>query len=296
MTDIATLEPLTRTQTFELRSIVENICAAQDLSCAPHNHDAYLIDGAVYGLANLASHVAHVEPEQWPAEVDKWLTDMARLRSVAEVEVTAQNIFPRLVRSFDRPETADEYPVRQVLPGFDLIFAADYPTHVSELTNAETIGHIGPITDVYRVALENLFCLPVPAPHFSALQRSGSANRIASFEFDDFFAPSRLLYAADFLNAQLDPAEHGFLVAAPTRDLLAALPVDADEILDQVNSFANVVDSLYRDGPGSATPVTYHLTPSGELDIVAYLTDPDSLYFRPNEYLAEKFFNKQEKG
>lgn len=290
MTEYATLEPLTRLQTFHLREYVEGVCIARDLPCEPYNHDAYLIDGTICGLANLAAYVALIDEDQWPDEVHKWLANMTMLRESAQAEVAAEQVFPRLLRDFAPPESPTTYPALQVLPGFDLVFAADFPTHVSELGDPAAVAHLGSLTEVGQIAMTNLRRLPVPDPEFVDLEIDGAPERAAAFQFADFFAPSRLLYAAEFFGVHLARSEHGHLVAAPTRDILMALPVNPDNVLGQVNVFANTADSLYRQGPGSTSEVTYHLSPSGELSIVAYLTEPDRLYFKPNEYLAGAFF------
>ncbi|TWS18246.1 hypothetical protein FK529_16215 [Tsukamurella asaccharolytica] len=283
MTDVSTLGPL--------RDTVQSVCAARGLTYEPYSHDAYRIDDAICGLANLASGVAHVDEADWPEEVHQWLAGLDRIRKVRASEVTEANIYPRLTRNAVPDASDPAYPVTGLVPGLSLIFAADYPTHVSGLPASALFTHVGELEEVGRISINNLHRLPVPDPDLVDLEIDGSDRPVVAFEFDDFFAPSRLLYASTFAAEHLTPSDHGFLAAAPTRDVLLFLPVDADNILNQVNVFASTVDNLYRSGPGSACEITYHLSPAGDLDAVASLTAENSLYFRPNEYLASKFFH-----
>ncbi|GAA1096065.1 hypothetical protein [Tsukamurella spumae] len=295
-TDFTPLEPLSGAQTRSLRDTVERVCLARGLACTPHGRDAYLIGDAICGLANLASRVARVDEDDWYEEVHQWLANLDRIRQVRASEVTAENIYPRLTRSVDTADPDVNYPVEGLIPGLSMIFAADYPTHVSELPAASLFAHLGDTLNVGRMAVNNLHRLPVPAADFVDLEIDGSNNPVIAFEFDDFFAPSRLLYAGTFAKEHLAPSEHGFLVAAPTRDVLLFLPVDGDNILNQVNVFASTVDNLYTGGPGATCELTYHLTPNGGIDFVACVTNEGELYFRPNDYLSAKFFHLPEAG
>ncbi|GAB3134737.1 hypothetical protein GCM10027289_27220 [Tsukamurella serpentis] len=294
MTDFSTLEPLTRAQTITLRGMVEHVCAARGLPCTPHDHDAFQVGDAILGLANLAAHVADVPESEWIEVVDAWITNLERIRDANDSEVTEANIYPRLVRSTPPADADTDYPFVGIVPGLSMIFAADYPTHVVELLAADHFTHLGSPVEVGRIAVNNLHRLSVPEPQLVDLGIDGSSIPVVAFQFNDFFGPSRLLYAATFAQEHLSSAEHGHLVAAPTRDVLLFLPIDAEDLFDQVNVFASTVDSLYRSGPGSACEITYHLTSAGDLDAVAHLTADGRLYFRPNEDLAAKFFNLPE--
>lgn len=295
-TDFFPLEPLSRAQTLHLRDTVERVCVARGLACTARGRDAYLIDDAICGLANLASRVADVDEDDWYQEVHLWLANLDRIRQVRASEVTAQNIYPRLTRSARTADADADYPVEGILPGMSMILAADYPTHVSELPKAALFAHLGEALEVGRIAVNNLHRLPVPEPDLVDLEIDGSDVQVVAFEFEDYFAPSRLLYAATFAAEHVPPAEHGFLVAAPTRDVLLFLPVDGDNILNQMNVFASTVDNLYKGGPGATCELTYHLTPTGAIDFVACVTDEDTLYFKPNDYLGTRFFHLPEAG
>lgn len=246
------------------RLVDESIAALARLGVtAVYDDDGGLrdTDNTVYGLWNLAAHLAEVPEHAWPHEVQAHFERMlvAMKPNMPQNLDEARSILQLRVRP-DVPEfpaTPTGYP-QAIGPGLALVAAYDFPTHVSDLHDPSHLQALGPWPTVYEVALNNLRSLPAPSLERWRADPDEPTSEVLAFVADDVFGASRLVVLDELLASVVVDAPHGVLVAVPDRAVLLVHALTGQGVATAMNDLINLTQQRYLNEPGTISGDVYY--------------------------------------
>ena len=247
--------------------LVRGAFAEQGHETTPDGAGALRGDGQSYGLHNLAAYVAGVHRRAWPDVARRHVQDMLaadRTPQPTSLDEVRDQVLLKLRPVADLPAGPPDYAL-EVLPGIVAVAAIDYPTHVSELLDAERLDPLGGWAQVRPVALENLRRLSLPPVEELLADDSAPDSAVQLLIADDFFGAARLCVLEHVLASMLgvERPQHGVLVAVPNRHVLALHVPTGPGVVPALHLMAALAAEECATSPGPISPYVYLLPSAG---------------------------------
>ncbi len=244
------LPMLSREQAARFTTLARQAFAQAGLETTIEHGSLQALDGQRLGLTNIAHAAARVRERDWP----RLLADHARVMALAtnepdpsSLDEVADRVYLRLVTPGElttRPEVALE------LDG-DLLAvpAIDYPEHVKAITARSAVDQIGGWVRVQERGLANLRSLD--AEETGSLPGEDDGGSVL-LSLGGFFNASRALVLDSVLTRdfRIEQPQHGVLLVAPNRHLLALHPLTGPDCLDAVRRLYAIAQGE-SDQPGA---------------------------------------------
>lgn len=287
------LPMLTVDEAAWLLALVRRAFAEQGRETVGDGAGALRGDGQVYGLHNLAAHAAGAARRAWPDLARRHVLDMLAADRTPEPESLDEvrdQVMLKLRPLSDLPGGPPAY-APEVLPGVVAVAAIDYPTHVSELLDADRLEPLGGWGVIRPVALENLRRLE--APRLEALEadedRPDSVVNVMLSE--DFFGAARICVLDTLLASLLgiERPEHGVLVAVPNRHVLAIHIPSGPGLIAALQLLVTLATEESTSAPGPISPYVYLMAADGRIEQVTRRGDDGDVVIEVRGALAEVF-------
>lgn len=216
------------------------------------------LDGAQFGLGNLARTVAAHPRHSWSRLVEEHFDGLLAniSRPPAAPSDPERQLYLRLAATSSLPaKWTDHLP--EFLPGLVAVPATNNNGTYSLHFDPSSFGMTW--TEAHRVALANLNQL---SDVVSYIDRDGVQLAVLS---DTSWAASRALVLDTVLreSLQIENPPYGVLVGLPTRHLLLIHVIRDLSVLPALSAMLHLTNSAYEAAPGPLTPTVYLVDSSG---------------------------------
>jgi hypothetical protein len=285
------LPMLTVDEAAWLTALVREAFAEQGRETTPDGSGGLRGDGQTYGLHNLAAHVAAVPRRSWPDLSRRHVRDMVaadRTPHPTSLDDVRDQVLLKLRPVSDLPPELPPYGP-EVLPGIVAVAAIDYPTHVSELLDAERLEPLGGWGAVHPVAMDNLRRLELPHVEDLIVDANDPGSTVHVLVADDFFGAARVCVLDQVLAAALgvERPPHGVLVAVPNRHVMAVHIPTGRGLVPALHTLAALAAGESTEAPGPISPFVYLMSPDGRIEQVTAHGDDGELVVDATGGLAE---------
>jgi len=255
-----------------LAALVRTAFAEHGRETTPDGSGGLRGDGRTYRLHSLAAHVVAVPRRAWPEVARRHVHDMLaadRTPNPTSLDEVRDQVLLKLRSLADLPGEPPPY-APEVLPGIVAVAAIDYPTHVSELLDADRLTPLGGWDAVRPVAMDNLRRLELPHVEDIVAQAGEPTSVVHVMVADDFFGAARVCVLDQILASTLgvERPRHGVLVAVPNRHVMAVHVPGGPGLLPALNTLAALAAGESVEAPGPISPFVYLLCPDGGIEQV----------------------------
>jgi hypothetical protein len=216
------------------------------------------IEGATFGLTNLARAVSAHPPQQWPQLVEQHFDCLiARVQHPPSAPPDPEHqLYLRLIaRSSVPPEMTADIP--EFLPGLIAVPASNQDGTFALHFKPQSFGMTW--TEAHRIALTNLNQF---TDKVRSIEHDGVQLAVVG---DASWAASRALVLDTVLRESLhvENPQHGVLVALPSRHLLMIHVVQDLAVLPALSAMLHLTHDAYEAAPGPLTRSVYLVDQSG---------------------------------
>jgi len=255
-----------------LAALVRTAFAEHGRETTPDGTGGLRGDGRTYRLHSLAAHVVAVPRRSWPDVARRHVEDMLaadRTPSPTSLDEVRDQVLLKLRAVADLPGEPPPY-APEVLPGVVAVAAIDYPTHVSELLDADRLTPLGGWEAVRPVAMDNLRRLELPHVEDIVAQAGDPTSVVHVMVADDFFGAARVCVLDQILASTLgvERPRHGVLVAVPNRHVMAVHVPAGPGLLPALNTLAALAAGESVEAPGPISPFVYLMCADGTIEQV----------------------------
>ncbi len=235
-----------------------------------------------FGLENLAQRCNAAAESTWGDIINAHFKEI--LQGQVDRRALAVDDFEK-VKSLLRVKLYDPaLSPPGMLAGWPLaedLFAAlvyDLPTTISPVSAAEVQGWGKTVSEVFDLALSNVWAEPAP----EVRELAGDAKLFA-LSGSTFFLATHVLIAGGYVPPH---SRHGLIVACPTRDHVLVHPIGAAPLVQAMQRMSNAAHNLHAAGPWSITASLYWVR-EGTFERLAVERSADRTAFTPSEAFAE---------
>jgi hypothetical protein len=274
-----------------LAALVRAAFAENGRETTPDGSGGLRGDGQTYGLHNLAAHVVAVPRRAWPDVARRHVRDMVvadRTPQPKSLDDVRDQVLLKLRAVSELPSEPPAY-APEVLPGVVAVAAIDYPTHVSELLDADRLTTLGGWEAVRPVAMDNLRRLELPHVEDIVAQAGDPTSVVHVMVADDFFGAARVCVLDQVMAAALgvERPKYGVLVAVPNRHVMAVHVPTGTGLLAALNTLAALAAGESVEAPGPISPFVYLISPDGHIEQVTARGDDGELVVDATGTLAD---------
>jgi hypothetical protein len=274
-----------------LAALVRAAFAENGRETTPDGSGGLRGDGQTYGLHNLAAHVVAVPRRAWPDVARRHVRDMVvadRTPQPKSLDDVRDQVLLKLRAVSELPSEPPAY-APEVLPGVVAVAAIDYPTHVSELLDADRLTTLGGWEAVRPVAMDNLRRLELPHVEDIVAQAGDPTSVVHVMVADDFFGAARVCVLDQVMAAALgvERPKYGVLVAVPNRHVMAVHVPTGTGLLAALNTLAALAAGESVEAPGPISPFVYLISPDGHIEQVTARGDDGELVVDATGALAD---------
>jgi hypothetical protein len=274
-----------------LAALVRAAFAENGRETTPDGSGGLRGDGQTYGLHNLAAHVVAVPRRAWPDVARRHVRDMVvadRTPHPKSLDDVRDQVLLKLRAVSELPSEPPAY-APEVLPGIVAVAAIDYPTHVSELLDADRLTALGGWEAVRPVAMDNLRRLELPHVEDIVAQAGDPTSVVHVMVADDFFGAARVCVLDQVMAAAVgvERPKYGVLVAVPNRHVMAVHVPTGTGLLAALNTLAALAAGESVEAPGPISPFVYLISPDGHIEQVTARGDDGELVVDATGALAD---------